>query len=56
MELKRKGSFRSSSSCGSLSDEIDAANLKLENDLLKEEVGRLKVQPKHLEKNKGERL
>ena len=38
MELERKGSFRTSSSCGSLADEIDAANLKLENVLLKEEV------------------
>ena len=56
MELKRKSSFSNSSSCRSLSVEIDAASLKLENDILKEEFGRIKVKNEKLQKNKDERL
>ena len=34
-EVERKVSCRTTSSCGSLADEIGSANLKLENDNLK---------------------
>ena len=56
IELKRMESPRTQFSNGSLSEELDSAYLKLENDLLKEEVGRMKVKIKHLERNRKERM
>ena len=55
-ELQRNESVRNYSSCNSLSDELDTAYIKMENDLLKEEAGRMQTKIKHLEKNKMERI
>ena len=52
-KLERTDFVRTSSSCGSIADEIDSANMKLENDALKDEMKKMKVQAKE---NKKERL
>ena len=55
-DLEIKESSRTKSSCGSLGDELDSAYLKLENDIQKEEVGRMKIQIEQFEENKMERF
>ena len=54
--MERQVSSTNACSLGSLEEQLDAAYLKLENDLLKEEVVRMEVHLKQLEKNKTERL
>ena len=48
---ERKDSSMTYSSCGSLADEINFANHKLERDKLQEEVESMKVKIEHFEKN-----
>ena len=55
-EMDRKDSNMTNSSCGSIADEIESANHKLEKDRLQEEVEFMKTKFEHLEKSKKKRF